>query len=203
MGFIPRITCRRCGRQYSGIRSRCPYCGTRRVSQSDRAPSPTPGMNPETPAGARAAVNTKWQLIFGAILLVAVILAVIVLVSTTLNTTPPVQSQTLPPVLETTTPTPTPTPTPEPTPEITQLTVTYGGAASTDFTTTVGNTIQLTPIIYPTDAATAENVTWTSSNEDVATVEGGLITAVGAGVANIVAECYGVTYTTICRVRDA
>ncbi len=28
MSVIPKITCRRCGREYSGLRSRCPYCGT-------------------------------------------------------------------------------------------------------------------------------------------------------------------------------
>lgn len=35
--------------------------------------------------GQRAAVNARWQLIFGAILLVAVILAVVVLISMSLN----------------------------------------------------------------------------------------------------------------------
>ena len=27
MGFIPEITCRRCGNKYSAIHSRCPSCG--------------------------------------------------------------------------------------------------------------------------------------------------------------------------------
>ena len=49
MSFIPRVTCRRCGRQFSGIRGRCPYCGTRRVRQSDRVPNPTPGEDASTP----------------------------------------------------------------------------------------------------------------------------------------------------------
>ena len=81
MSFIPRVTCRRCGRQFSGMRGRCPYCGTRRVRQSERVPGPTPGEDMSTPSGQRAAVNARWQLIFGAILLVAVILAVVVLIS--------------------------------------------------------------------------------------------------------------------------
>ena len=85
MSFIPRVTCRRCGRQFSGMRGRCPYCGTRRVRQSERVPGPTPGEDMSTPSGQRAAVNARWQLIFGAILLVAVILAVVVLISMSLN----------------------------------------------------------------------------------------------------------------------
>ena len=51
MGIIPRVTCRRCGRQFSGVRNRCPYCGTRRIKQSDRVPGTTPGQDPSTPAG--------------------------------------------------------------------------------------------------------------------------------------------------------
>ena len=30
MGFIPEITCRRCGNKYSAIHSRCPSCGAPR-----------------------------------------------------------------------------------------------------------------------------------------------------------------------------
>ena len=28
MGFIPQITCRHCGKKFSGIYNRCPHCGT-------------------------------------------------------------------------------------------------------------------------------------------------------------------------------
>ena len=31
MGMIPRVICRRCGRQFSGVRARCPYCGSERT----------------------------------------------------------------------------------------------------------------------------------------------------------------------------
>ena len=75
MSFIPRVTCRRCGRQYSGLRGRCPYCGTRRVKQSDRVPATSASTDPGSAAGERAASNSRWQLIFGGILLLAVILA--------------------------------------------------------------------------------------------------------------------------------
>ena len=124
MGFIPRVTCRRCGRQYSGLRGRCPYCGTRRVKQSDRVPATSASSDPSTPAGERAASNSRWQLVFGGILLLAVILAVVVLVSISLNgsvnggtrtTVPPISEPpvTSTPYIPTSTPQPTPTPDPD------------------------------------------------------------------------------------------
>ena len=43
MSLIPEVKCRRCGESFSSMRSRCPNCGTRRVSQSGRTPAATPG----------------------------------------------------------------------------------------------------------------------------------------------------------------
>ena len=85
MSFIPHVICRRCGRQFSGLRARCPYCGTRRVRQSQRVPASSASTDPGSAAGERAESNARWQLIFGGILLLAVILAVVVLVSISLN----------------------------------------------------------------------------------------------------------------------
>ena len=85
MSLIPEVKCRRCGETFSSLRSRCPNCGTRRVSQSTRTPGATPGTVKGTASYDRAAANTRWQMIFGLILVVAVILAVIVMVSTSLN----------------------------------------------------------------------------------------------------------------------
>ena len=76
MGMIPDVRCRRCGETFSSLRSRCPNCGTRRVSQSGRTPATTPGTVKGTASYDRAETNTKWQMIFGLILVVAVILAV-------------------------------------------------------------------------------------------------------------------------------
>lgn len=201
MSFIPRITCRRCGRQFSGIRSRCPYCGTRRVRQSDRVPPPTSAETPGTPAAQRAAADTRWQLVFGAILLAAVILAVIVLVSSNLNNTTTVATATLPAVTLAPPPTSTPTPTPTPTPTVTKVTITSLNSEISDFTIpAVGNQVQLTAVVFPSDITPV--VTWTSSDEGVATVDDtGLVTAVGAGNTTITLECYGVTATCIARVR--
>lgn len=49
---------------------------------------------------------------------------------------------------------------------------------------TVGGTLTLTATVEPEDA-TNKNVTWSSDNESVATVDGGKVTAVSTGTANI------------------
>ena len=59
--------------------------------------------------------------------------------------------------------------------------------SSTDLTLLVGETAVLEASVLPEDA-TDKNVTWWSSYPDVATVEGGMVTAVGFGQAVIVAQ---------------
>ena len=73
MSVIPQVECKRCGKAFSSLRPRCPYCGTRRVKTGDRVPMTTASQNRGTPAAERAVVNTKWQMIFGLILLAAVV----------------------------------------------------------------------------------------------------------------------------------
>ncbi len=207
MGFIPRVTCRRCGRVFSGVRGRCPYCGTRRLKQSDRVPGTTPGENADTPAGQRAVVNTRWQLLFGGILLLAVVLAVIILVSVGLNgaekvspTLPPVEGS-LPPVA-----TPSPTPTPTPTPTLESITIYYYDKPLADeFTLRVGDVpVSLFVQTWPTTINVEGEVKWSSSDESVATVEQDgndcKVTAVGSGNCTIKVECFGVSDTAIVRV---
>ena len=46
MGFIPETTCRRCGQKYSGLRNRCPNCGTPRQNQPNRVPHTTASATP-------------------------------------------------------------------------------------------------------------------------------------------------------------
>ena len=65
MSLIPEVKCRRCGERFSSLRSRCPNCGTRRVAQSSRTPSATPGTVSGTASYERAGTNTRWQMIFG------------------------------------------------------------------------------------------------------------------------------------------
>lgn len=67
------------------------------------------------------------------------------------------------------------------------------GAVTLDKTSlslAVGETAQLTATVKP-DNATDKNVTWTSSDESVAKVDNGKVTAVKAGKATITAKCGG------------
>ena len=194
MSVIPKITCRRCGREYSGLRSRCPYCGTSRKKSAERIPLRTSSENAGTPAAEHAAVNTKWQLLFGGILLIAVVAAVIVLITVSLNAeknssaavdpTPPATVSSAAPVT-------TPTPTPTPTPSVTSITITFLGSKRTEFAAKVGDEVQLSATVYPT--GTDQTVTWSSKDESVAKVsDKGVVTGVGKGTTTITAECGGV-----------
>ena len=60
----------------------------------------------------------------------------------------------------------------------------------TSLSLAVGETAQLTATVKPDDA-TDKNVTWTSSDESVAKVDNGRVTAVKAGKATITAKCGG------------
>ena len=179
MGFIPRVTCRRCGRQYSSLRGRCPYCGTRRVKQSDRVPATSASTDPSTAAGERAASNARWQLIFGGILLLAVILAVVVLVSISLNgstqpgpvATPPVNTN------APATPTPPPTPSPTATPTIESLTIycngepaVEGGYVMDPRWNGTGQTLVISAVAFPQTVDISQDIVWSSSTESVITV---------------------------------
>ena len=192
MSVIPKITCRRCGREYSGLRSRCPYCGTSRKKSAERIPLRTSSENAGTPAAEHAAVNTKWQLLFGGILLIAVVAAVIVLITVSLNAeknssaavdpTPPATVSSAAPVS---------TPTPTPTPSVTSVTITFLGSKRTEFAAKVGDEVQLSATVYPT--GTDQTVTWSSKDESVAKVsDKGVVTGVGKGTTTITAECGGV-----------
>ena len=177
MPMIPEVKCRRCGETFSSMRSRCPNCGTRRVTQSSRTPSPTPGTVKGTAAYERAETNTKWQIIFGLILVAAVVLAVIVMVTTSLEgadvkqqqtvITPPVVTEYIPPIEEPPTPPPTPTPTVE------GLRVMfYTTEIQSDFTIWVGESeeIDLTVQVMPLTLQGLK-VDWKSGNPDILKVE--------------------------------
>ena len=73
MALIPQAKCSRCDRKYSGLRTKCPYCGARRYVKSNRA---VPND------------NSMWKVILGILLLVVLIVAVIVLIATSGNTEP-------------------------------------------------------------------------------------------------------------------
>lgn len=205
MGFIPQVSCRRCGTRFSAMRNRCPSCGTRRVKNSGRVPGTTAGTVRGTPAAARAESNRKWQLIFGAILVAAIVIALIVMLTVGLKNADGPNSPskpTAPPELSSVpTPPPSATPTPTATPEITDLQICYyGDPIKSDFTASVGEEVVLNGSHFP--LTIAADYKWSSSAPEIAKVsEDGVVTGVSAGMATITLTCYGKTAEVVCYVR--
>ena len=71
----------------------------------------------------------------------------------------------------------------------------------TSLSLAVGETAQLTATVKPDDA-TDKNVAWTSSDESVAKVDNGKVTAVKAGKATITAKCCGKTAECVVTVKQ-
>ncbi|MEG1165857.1 MAG: hypothetical protein RSD68_05535, partial [Oscillospiraceae bacterium] len=82
---MQKTVCPECGTEYSSLRASCPHCGAKKKTPSDRTPTTSDAVRSGTSANARAAENSKWQLIFGLCIVAAVIIAVIVLILTTIN----------------------------------------------------------------------------------------------------------------------
>lgn len=217
MSMIPEVKCRRCGEVYSSMRSRCPNCGTRRVTQSGRTPATTASTVKGTASYERAETNTKWQMIFGLILVVAVILAVIVMVSTSLNgadgpsnnskVTPPAATEDVMPSIDL-----APTPSPTPTPTVERVDLYYYTVKLGDENKKTGHSPMLklsdpnmlsmvvTPSTYPIGLATPEDYHWSVSDDTVVKLtpnDDGTclveIVAAKAGGVRLYCEVFGVT----------
>ncbi|MBR4743521.1 MAG: hypothetical protein IK082_04935, partial [Oscillospiraceae bacterium] len=67
MAFVSDVKCGKCDRRYSGLRGRCPYCGTRRGKNGKHA---------------NQGGNTTGKLIVGLILILLLIAAVVFLIIT-------------------------------------------------------------------------------------------------------------------------
>lgn len=214
MGMIPEVQCRRCGESFSSMRSTCPHCGTRRVVQSGRTPGSSAGAVKGTASYERAETNTKWQMIFGLILVVAVILAVIVMVSTSLtNTDVGQQTKATPPVITNTMPTMEvpPTAPPTPTPNVEKIEIKhFENTLGADITMHVGDApLTLTALVYPLSIQGAE-VTWTSGDENVLKItpaedgNGIVVECIGtiAGGVKLKASCLGKEQTLIVYCID-
>lgn len=174
MSVIPEVKCRRCGASFSALRTRCPNCGIPRVSQSGRTPGATPGTVKGTPSYERAETNTRWQMIFGLILVVAVILAVIVMVSTSLNgqdvgggkvTTPPTEAPSATPIYVMEEP---PTPPPTPTPTVSEIKIFFFEKELTEFTMHEGDPpLTIKAQVYPIEEFSDAKLTWSVDDESV------------------------------------
>lgn len=204
MGFIPNIKCERCNRQYPAFRSRCPHCGTKKPQAAPTAVPATDSAVKDTPAARKAAENMNWQMLIGGILVVCILIVVIIIVSTTVRkhvedpaTGEEILAET---VAATAVPTPTaaPTPSPTPPPVVTSLMIMFAGQEATDFTERVGTEVQLKAETYPLSEEV--EVTWSSSDEEVATVsDDGLVTITGSGACTITAVAGGIRKECIAR----
>ena len=68
-------------------------------------------------------------------------------------------------------------------------------------TVTAGDTVTITATITPSNA-TNKSIVWTSSDESVAAVNGGVVTGVGSGTAVITAKTVDGGYTATCSVTS-
>ena len=217
MALIPQVKCSRCDRKYSGLRSRCPYCGARRSKKGKRVSE---------------ADNSMWKLIIGVVLLVVLIAAVVVLLVTTLSgkrETKPVADDKKDTEItqhddgtnvlededkdkdkekeneETGEPTGTDEPggTDEPqtvvTPAINSIKITYLGYSKEDITMSRTEVLQLDCKVDPSDTGLIP--VWESSNEDVFVVlQTGKVTAIGPGTATLTVTVGNATAECIIRV---
>ena len=189
MPILPQTVCRRCHRKYSALRGRCPYCNTKKEKEVHTVVPESDSAVKGTEASGRAAESLNWQLLIGGVLIIAVVIAMIAVISVNMKNRVDEEIEITEPAanpgqldLETTpvpVPTPSPTPSPTPAPAVTSIQITYYGADMPDFMEPAGSQIQLEATWYP--ATVDATVVWTSSDENIATVDDtGLVTVVSS-----------------------
>ena len=219
MGIIGEVKCARCDRKYSGVRSRCPYCGARRIGRGKYTEDSD---------------NSKGKMLIGILILAVLVVAAGVLLLTSDKPSPPdvglnegshSPNVSMPDDLDTTkvnsddtVPPPStatsdgddgdePSASPE-TMEIVSLTITYSGRPipNNDFTAKIGEKVPLRARIEP--VGIDEPVIWTSSNTGVFqvvadNVEGtsAMVTGIGVGTATLTISVGGKESTCIVRVN--
>ena len=169
MGIVSEIKCARCDRKYSGVRSRCPYCGARRIG-----PGKYSGEDRD---------NAK-----GKMLISVLILAVFTVAAGILLFTTPVDAEAQDPGEDASIgspedgieselglhpePSPSPTPTPEPEPpqmelELNSIRITYEGNTREDITHPRGVPLELGASWEPPLAVEDIDIQWESSNPEI------------------------------------
>ncbi len=201
MSVVPNVTCRRCHRQYPAFRSRCPYCGTKKVREVRSATPETDSAVPGTQASRFAVETINWQMLIGAVLLLAVIIATIVLVSSKVSaaveanpgaaqgeaagdgTDPGGTMVSAPPI-----PTEAPSPSPTAPPSITNVQILWKWYEGHDYSGTGFTSDKGVPLTdfqvswYPTNVTAIPK--WSSSDESIVTVsptEGNVVTITPVG----------------------
>ena len=212
MSIVSEIKCARCDRKYSGVRSRCPYCGARRIGRGKYSEDSD---------------NSKGKMLISVLVLGVLVIAAGFL----LFTTPPAEADTTspPPTSPTgslpdegdnisltnpdtpppsTPPTVSDTPTPPPAPQVQSVTITYAGRGikDNDLTEYVGNKLALGARVEP--PGIEEVIDWRSSDtgvfEIVPTSTDGTaatLTPIAKGTATLTVTVGGVESTCIIRIR--
>jgi len=215
MSIVAEVKCARCDRLYSGVRSRCPYCGARRIGR---------GKYSDENDGA------KGKMLIGIIVLAVLVVAVIVLLLTTdkpddnqeLSTPPPSQSesQTPEPIesgnegvsgrpVETSHSPPEESvseePSVSPSPTVTSVMITYTGYERKEFTAKIGEQVPLKIKVEP--PGVEADVEWSSSNTSIFDVvqtdingSSATVTAKQVGNATLTVRVGDINVTCIVRV---
>jgi DNA-directed RNA polymerase subunit RPC12/RpoP len=212
MSIISEIKCARCDRKYSGVRSRCPYCGARRIGRGKYSEDSD---------------NAKGKMLISVLIMGVLVVASGILLFTTpgeadegLGSTvaEPSTSSVLPDDTDvisqggrnefepTPTPTAEPTPEPSPPPEVRSVKIYFANRETTDFSMNRGDRVALRVRIEP--VGLDEEVIWTSSNPNIFdvvadSVEGtaATVTAIGSGNATLRVSVGGREAECIVRVR--
>ena len=200
------IHCENCGEDYASTYKRCPFCdeanNAGRRARTDRGGGYSSHMSP----------MRILTIVIPLVLIIAAICIVITVVGPLIHRGNSEQGESQPPVNNTESVSPEPTDSagpdetgdPEPTDDqpVTPSDVTGITLNREDFTmSAAGETWDLKPTVTPA-GATGE-ITWTSSDESVATVENGVVTAVGGGNCTVTATSGTATATCIVRVKGA
>lgn len=211
MAIVNEIKCARCDRKYSGVRSRCPYCGARRIGRGKYSDDSS---------------NAKGKMLISVIIMAVFAIGAAVLLFSSVETDyPPANNGEASlgspeddvDVIQGVHPEPTPTPTPVPTPEIAppleieSITITFDGNRRDDITMSIGEVVPLRVRVEPPGAEDGIEIIWSSSNRDVFDVvvvpglsfpgQGVNITAIGRGVATLTVAIGDDYATCIIRVN--
>jgi len=219
MSIISEVKCARCDRVYSGVRSRCPYCGARRIGSGKYSEEND---------------NSKGKMIVGVLIMTVLVVAAGVLLFTAPT---PEEAAAPPPTNNVSTPPTTPvmpneadntgvpgrtsitpptetqeerekeTPTPTPTPRIQSVVITYAGVIKDDFTEKVGGKVPLRARIEPPGIEFTEEIVWLSSNPNVFAVvkdspdgSSATVTGIGVGTATLTVIAGDVKAECIVRI---
>jgi len=169
MAMVSEIKCARCDRKYSGVRSRCPYCGARRIG-----PGKYSGDDKD---------NVKGKMLISVLILAVFTVAAGILLFTTPNNAE-AQDPNNDPLLASPEddieserglhpePTEPPTPTPDPEPpqlqlEVTSIRIMYDGRVMTDFSQPRGVPIEMYVSLEPPGIEDMVTIEWESTDTEI------------------------------------